>query len=69
MEFQDNLSQVKNHSGTMAMVEVLKNLMLMVILLLTVLVRMISITKLNSHGLHQATKVILLQYLTLSDSL
>ena len=69
MEYQDNSSQVKNLTGTMEMVVVLKNSMPMVTLLLTVLVRKISIKKLNSHGFLLVIKLILLQYLILSDSL
>ena len=64
MEYQDNLSQVKNHTGTTEMAEVLKNSMPMVTLLLTVLVRKISIKKLNSHGFLLGIKLILLQFLT-----
>jgi len=63
MESQDNSSQVKNHSGTTAMLEVQKNLMLMVISLLGALVKKISIRKLNNHGLHQLIKEIKLLYL------
>jgi len=58
MEFQVNSSQVSNHSGIMEMLQVLRNLMLMVILLLGALVKKISIRKLNSHGLIQITKKI-----------
>jgi len=69
MECQVSMSQGRNHSGTMAMLEVLRSLMLMVILLLGALVRMISIRNLNSHGLHQLTKVIRHQRLILLVSL
>jgi len=64
MESQDNLSQVRNHTGTMAMVEDLKNLMPLVISKLTVRVQKISIKKLNNHGFHLVTVLTLLQYLT-----
>jgi hypothetical protein len=65
MESQDNLFQVKNHTGTTEMVEALKNSMLMAISQLTVLVKRISIKKLNSHGLLLVTVLTLLQFLTL----
>jgi len=64
MESQDNLSQVRNHIGTTAMVEDLKNLMPLVISKLTVRVRKISIKKLNNHGYLLVTVLTLLQYLT-----
>jgi len=63
MEYQDNSSQVKNLSGTTAMLEVQKNLTLMVTSLLGALVKKISIRKLNNHGLHQLIKEIRLRHL------
>jgi len=69
MEYQDNSSQVKNHSGKTEMVMVRRNLMLMVILLNGALVKKISIRKLNSHGLHQLIKEIKHQVVILLVSL
>jgi len=64
MEFQDNLSRVKNHTGITAMVEDLRNLMPLVISKLTVRVQKISIKKLNNHGFLLVIQLTLLQYLT-----
>jgi len=63
MEYQDNSSQVKNLSGTTAMLEAQKNLTLMVTSLHGALVKKISIRRLNSHGLHQLIKEIRLRHL------
>ena len=51
MEFQGNLSLERNHTGKTEMVLRMKNLMPMVILLHGVLVKLISIRKLNNLGL------------------
>ena len=51
MEFQGNSSLERNHTGKTEMVLRMKNLMPMVILLHGVLVKLISIRKLNNLGL------------------
>jgi len=61
MEFQDNSLLDKNHTGEMEMVQVLKNLMLMVTLLPTQLLRKLIIKTLDNHVLHLQIKTMLSQ--------
>jgi hypothetical protein len=56
MEFQDNSLLVKNHTGEMETVQVQKNLMLMVTLLPTQLLKLFIIKMLDNHGLHLQIK-------------
>jgi len=64
MEFQELSKLELNHTGQTEMVQVLKNLMLMVISPHGAQVKQISIRKPNNLGLVQIIKVILLQYPT-----
>jgi hypothetical protein len=64
MEFQELSKLESNHTGLMEMVQVLRNLMLMVISPLGAQAKQISIRKPSNHGLVQIIKMIKLQFLT-----
>ena len=61
MEFQELSKLESNHTGLMEMVQVLRNLMLMVISPLGAQAKQISIRKPSNHGLVQIIKVMLNQ--------
>jgi hypothetical protein len=64
MEFQELSKLESNHIGQMGMVQVLKNLMLMVTSKKPAQAKLISIRKPDNLGLVQIIKLIRLQYLT-----